>query len=170
MAITPPSGKESSSTTDSLLIDTSNKNSAKNSSHLSSNQKPILTLNDDFSGTSAPFHRRLFNSQKCNNMTQLNTNQNNILSEKTTSEKQNLKLANEQSDDENSLPLDHHHFSFHSLLEALPAASVDTNNTLEDQNPKHKRDGERVNKRASLSSLSTNGSRASGDFDGFFYI
>lgn len=48
------------------------------------------------------------------------------------------------------------HFSLHSLLEALPAASVDTGAL----------DG-RV-KRASLSSLSTN-SRTS-DFDGYFYI
>jgi hypothetical protein len=48
------------------------------------------------------------------------------------------------------------HFSLHSLLEALPAASVDTG-ALDS----------RV-KRASLSSLSTN-SRTS-DFDGFFYI
>ena len=170
MATSPSSGKETSSTTDSLLIDTPNKNSAKSASHLSSNQKPTFTLNDDFSGTSHPFHRRLFTSQKPNNMTQLNTNPNSILSENSTSVKPNLQLASDQADNGNSLPLDRHHFSLHSLLEALPAASVDTNNLCEGQNSKHKRDGERLNKRSSLSSLSTDGSRASGEFDGFFYI
>jgi hypothetical protein len=91
--------------------------------------------------------------------------------EKTNKLKSNLKTISNRQEIDNSLPIGHHHFSLQSLLEALPAASVDTTNISEDQNSKHQnRDCEKVNKRSSLSSLSTNGSRASGDFDGFFYI
>lgn len=48
------------------------------------------------------------------------------------------------------------HFSLHSLLEALPAASVDTG------------DLDTRGKQTSLSSLSTYSQTS--DFDGFFYI
>ena len=169
MAITPPSSKESSSTTNSILMDAVNKNPVEASTF---NQKPVYSLNDDLSTTSVPFHRRLFNSQKCNQLARTNTNHNVALNEKTTSViKSHLKSISNRPETENGLPLGHHHFSLQSLLEALPAASVDTTNNSEDTSSKHQhRDGEKANKRASLSSLSTNGSRASGDFDGFFYI
>ena len=169
MAITPSSSKESSSTINSIGPDTFHKPAVDATSFI---QKELYALNDETTTSSVPFHRRLFNGQRNTQTNCANTNQNVVSNERSIYAKPNSKtLNNRKTDIDNSLPLGHHHFSLQSLLEALPAASVDTANISEDQNTKHQnREGDNANKRSSLSSLSTNGSRASGDFDGFFYI
>ena len=127
MAITPSSSKDTSSTTNSIVQDTFPKSSV--------NQKEIYTMNDELS--SVPFHRRLFNSQKSSHLNRANTNHNVAHIEKTNNAKPNLKTINNRPEIDNSLPIGHHHFSLQSLLEALPAASVDTTNISEDQTLKH---------------------------------
>ena len=150
MAITPSSSnKESSSSTNSIVMETFQKVS-----------------NDTNS-----FHQRVFNNQKSVQPNNMNMNQNIASTITTNNNKSNSKGMIGRKDIDNSLPMGHHHFSLQSLLEALPAASVDNTNIPDDQPSKHQnRENEKVIKRSSLSSLSTNGSRASGDFDGFFYI
>ena len=149
MAITPSSNKESSSSTNSIVMETFQK----------------------VSGDATSFHQRIFNTQKIVQPTHTNMNHNITPNGTTNNHKSNSKSMHCRQDVDNNLQMGHHHFSLQSLLEALPAASVDTNTISEEQPSKNQsRDNEKVNKRSSLSSLSTNGSRASGDFDGFFYI
>ena len=165
MATTPSSGKESSSTTElehKGPIDV-----------ITYHQKEMYSVNGEVSNSAVSFHRRLFNGQKCEDMNRSNTNQNILHNEKVKSNhKRSSKHGSNRSMQlDNSLPIGRHHFSLQSLLEALPAESVDTTTVPGDQSIKpQNRDFDKLNKRASLSSLSTNGSRASGEFDGFFYI
>ena len=150
MAITPSSSnKESSSSTNSIVMETFQK----------------------VSNDTTAFNQHVLNNQK--NAQQNHTSRSHsIISHSTVNNhKSNTKGMNVRQEVDNTLPMGHHHFSLQSLLEALPSASVDNTNISEDQISKHQsQDGEKVIKRSSLSSLSTNGSRASGDFDGFFYI
>ena len=149
MVITPSSNKESSSSTNSIVMETFQK----------------------VSGDTTSFHQRMFNTQKICQPSHTNMNHNITPNGTTNNHKSNSKGMNLRQDVDNNMTMGHHHFSLQSLLEALPAASVDTNTISEEQSSKNpSRDNEKVNKRSSLSSLSTNGSRASGDFDGFFYI
>ena len=165
MATTPSSGKESSSTTElehKGPIDV-----------ITYHQKEMYSVNGEVSNSAVSFHRRLFNGQKCEDMNRSNTNQNILHNEKVKSNhKRSSKHGSNRSMQlDNSLPIGRHHFSLQSLLEALPAESVDTTTVPGEQSIKpQNRDCDKLNKRASLSSLSTNGSRASGEFDGFFYI
>ena len=165
MATTPSSGKESSSTTGlehKSPIDV-----------ITYHQKEMYSVNGEVSNSAVSFHRRLFNGQKCDDLNRSNTNQNIIHNEKVKSNhKRSSKDSSSRSTQlDNSLPIGRHHFSLQSLLEALPAESVDTTTVPGDPSTKpQNRDSDKLNKRASLSSLSTNGSRASGEFDGFFYI
>ena len=151
MAITPSSSnKESSSSTNSIVMETFQK----------------------VSSDTTFFHQRVLNNQKNIQPNHTSINQN-IISNvgPTNKHRSNAKGINVRKEVDNGLPMGNHHFSLQSLLEALPAASVDNTNISEDQITKHQnRDSEKAIKRSSLSSLSTNGSRASGDFDGFFYI
>ena len=165
MATTPSSGKESSSTTGlehKSPVDV-----------ITYHQKEMYSVNGEVSNSAVSFHRRLFNGQKCDDLNRSNTNQNIIHNEKVKSNhKRSSKDSSSRSTQlDNSLPIGRHHFSLQSLLEALPAESVDTTTVPGDPSTKpQNRDSDKLNKRASLSSLSTNGSRASGEFDGFFYI
>ena len=165
MATTPSSGKESSSTTGlehKSPVDV-----------ITYHQKEMYSVNGEVSNSAVSFHRRLFNGQKCDDLNRSNTNQNIIHNEKVKSNhKRSSKDSSSRSTQlDNSLPIGRHHFSLQSLLEALPAESVDTTTVPGDPSTKpQNRDCDKLNKRASLSSLSTNGSRASGEFDGFFYI
>ena len=134
MAITPSSSKESSSTTNSIVVDTFRKNSIDTTSF---NQKEMYSLNDELSTSSVPFHRRLFNGQKSTQINRANSNHNVTHNEKTNKTKPNLKTISNRQEIDNSLPIGHHHFSLQSLLEALPAASVYQTTISENQNSNH---------------------------------
>ena len=120
MATTPSSGKESSSTTGlehKSPIDV-----------ITYHQKEMYSVNGEVSNSAVSFHRRLFNGQKCDDLNRSNTNQNIIHNEKVKSNhKKSSKDSSSRSTQlDNSLPIGRHHFSLQSLLEALPAESVDT--------------------------------------------
>ena len=178
MAITPSTGKESSSTTASLASDPINSNILKTSSiHPTSTQRIANTSNEDFatisSSSSNSIHRRLFNGSRFI-IEQSNENLTKSLTDKKMHDKDNSQNVDQLGKGTTSDTIANHpHFSIQSLLEALPAGSVDgANPSLDINNIRMKQhvEGERIHKRASLSSVSTDGSRVSGDFDGFFYI
>merc|ERR1719510_2777327 len=101
MAITPPSGKESSSTTNSILIDTVNREQVDASTF---NQKLDYDMNNSRSTASISLHRGLFDNQRGGQLNGTKVYNNPVPNEKPNNLQVNLKDISNAPKIDNGLP------------------------------------------------------------------